>query len=779
MKIMKILKYYLSATLLIICFFGSFQSMGQTVDQDKSQTALDEGQYVKALKYAERAVEDELTSKDAYSYILKAQALFYISQDDILKEKFPDALKNSVKTTVKAFKKADKDGTLERFKEENSGFLFELKDGNNGTAYSYFKLGKYSKALVFYKNSYDMAKDTFSYYMIGKCYLKTTSYDDVLKYFTDVAKWNAGAFDKEDDGYKSTYQVEPFSYLAEYYYEKDSMVKARYYAYKGLEIFPDDYRLHLVKYNLVRNELKYLPPSFEYLDKVQEELDFFPSDSFMLHKENAVYLYLIRQEILLNPSESTDSLIDAFARVKQNKFDHKRKRKILEYDRFVKDKKQKVRFLMMDYYSNFGHTVASNYLFDYWLLRKSQGKVNKTVYLSQIAEMEKESSIALINQLYNHVVEKYGGTEPVKQRLDYYNTLEIKEVPFNQTADFLILNEKVVAENDKFIIKEQLKGNRWKYINICASHGDFFRSYFAWDFYVKEYGSTVMTDSLLKTISIMDFDVNYFGSRVKKKKVGGMTLPDVKWKGGNTNFCKPGTIPDSIQEKVLDRINYFRRMAGVYKPTVLVTQMNKMCQLSVMMMEANKNLNHTPPQTWKCWTTGGANAAANSLLTENSNSTLAVTSFMKDNKDFVGNRRWLLNPYAKGMGHGSTYKYCAIWAMNLSNIADSAYYKDNFVAWPGKRATPKMLAFDNWSFSLHKDMNGAKVTMTTSEGFQIEVNQFDYKPGYGLPTLVWKPEIDLTQKGDLKYIVEITLADGEVYKYDVMLIDHKPELPEK
>jgi hypothetical protein len=126
------------------------------------------------------------------------------------------------------------------------------------------------------------------------------------------------------------------------------------------------------------------------------------------------------------------------------------------------------------------------------------------------------------------------------------------------------------------------------------------------------------------------------------------------------------------------------------------------------------------------------------------------------------------------MGHGSTYEYCAIWAMDLKDMRDSTYYIDNFVAWPGIRCTPKMLAFDYWSFSLHEDMEGATVSMQDAIGVDVPVKQFSYAKGYGLPTLVWKPTINLATKGDQVYIVTVTLANEKSFTYTVTLIDYKP-----
>jgi hypothetical protein len=60
-------------------------------------------------------------------------------------------------------------------------------------------------------------------------------------------------------------------------------------------------------------------------------------------------------------------------------------------------------------------------------------------------------------------------------------------------------------------------------------------------------------------------------------------------------------------------------------------------------------------------------------------------------------------------------------------------------------------------------------------GSDIPVEQFDLVDGYGMPTLVWKPGIDIktiTEKTALTVVVE--LANGRRYEYDVMPLDFDP-----
>jgi hypothetical protein len=765
---MKSIKRLLGVVLLGII---SHSGIAQTKNQIKAEQALEEKQYIKALNFAEKACEDEASSKDPYSYSLKSQALYHISRDEKLRDKHPSSLKNAVKTATKAFKKAEKEGTLESFKEDNEEFLSKLKDANNENAALNSRLGKYSKATALYKTSYDMAKDTFSYFMIGHMYEKQDD-GSAIDYYKEVAKWNVAAFEKGN--LKNTYRAEPFIYLSDYYVRMDSIDKARFYTMSGIEMFPDRYELQKQKYEFTKSDLLSLPPSGEYLSIVQRELINFPYDSFLLHKENAISLYLINAEINSPNNGSSDSLINIFAEKKQSYFNHKYERRIKEIDPFVKEKKQEVRMLLVDYYSNSGNAKASNFVFDYWMRRTYQSKESEAAYLREIAGFEKDMRISLITQLYDHVAKRYSSEGAKKQKNDYFYSMDISTVPYNQLGQYIALNESVAEETPSTLTDNRLRINKLKYIEKTADANDFFLSYFAFDDFVINYGESTTTDSMLKDVSMKDFDFNYFGSAIKVKRIGNSSLPDIKWQDGSVSSCRIGYLPDSIHQKVLDRMNYFRRNAGIVKPTVLVKQLNEMCQQAVVMFEANKKLNHNPPNTWRCYNNGSALAAKNSLITQKTNSVLAVSSFMKDNKEHVGNRRWLLNPYAKGMGHGSTYEYCAIWAMDLKDMRDSTYYIDNFVAWPGIRCTPKMLAFDYWSFSLHEDMEGATVSMQDAIGVDVPVKQFSYAKGYGLPTLVWKPTINLATKGDQVYIVTVTLANEKSFTYTVTLIDYKP-----
>jgi hypothetical protein len=269
-----------------------------------------------------------------------------------------------------------------------------------------------------------------------------------------------------------------------------------------------------------------------------------------------------------------------------------------------------------------------------------------------------------------------------------------------------------------------------------------------------------------------NFRINYYNTRVNSKAdaTGGTHF---EWNGA-TKGCIEGTVPDSIQQKVENRINFFRVAAGV-PPIYLDSQLNNWCQQAALVMESNNRLNHDLPETWTCYTPEAAEAATYSLLTQNATTTMAITSFVADQTHpSIGNRRWMLYPFSMVWGHGSTKSKCVVWALDDSRMKDTTLYKTQFVSWPGVGYTNRMLLFKKWSFSLYDSLNNAQVTMTLNK---LPVKLVLEKPvyGYGLPTLVWTPELDIAKlkEGD-KIEVVVKLKNNKTYNYSVKIFDFKP-----
>lgn len=83
---------------------------------------------------------------------------------------------------------------------------------------------------------------------------------------------------------------------------------------------------------------------------------------------------------------------------------------------------------------------------------------------------------------------------------------------------------------------------------------------------------------------------------------------------GNISTCNPGTTTQAFRDSVLERINYFRSMAGVPAGVTFSDEYNQKAQQAALMMSANGSLSHDPPTSWKCYTDQGHEAAGKSNL---------------------------------------------------------------------------------------------------------------------------------------------------------------------
>jgi len=264
---------------------------------------------------------------------------------------------------------------------------------------------------------------------------------------------------------------------------------------------------------------------------------------------------------------------------------------------------------------------------------------------------------------------------------------------------------------------------------------------------------------LYKQAIIQDYITNYRGSEVSDKELG--------WTG-NIDKCSAGTVSKIAATKLQQRLNYFRRLAGVPDVTVIDAELSAKCQKAALIMAAGYTLTHTPDAGMLCYTADGAAAARNSNLSLGYHTTEALMGQMRDNgvhNYSVGHRRWILNPYNKKFGHGSTKNSMALWVLP-STESTYAYsevqkYRQQYVAWPPSGFCPVDLIFDRWSFSLSSaDFKNAKVEMWI-DGVALNVSIQKLEGGIGLNTIVWQHQSKITEG----MAIEIHISNV-VFEYD-------------
>jgi hypothetical protein len=265
---------------------------------------------------------------------------------------------------------------------------------------------------------------------------------------------------------------------------------------------------------------------------------------------------------------------------------------------------------------------------------------------------------------------------------------------------------------------------------------------------------------------ISEYNTNYLGSAVTS----------VGWTG-STSTCTAGTYATDAMNKTLQRINYFRKMAGVSSAITFDAAKNAKCQEAALMMQANNSLNHNPPTSWTCYTADGASAAGSSNLALGGNSSGAITMYMSDygsGNYMVGHRRWILYTKANIMGAGSTSGAQALWVIGGTTTPATV---PEYIAWPPKGYVPAPLVYARWSLSIPSaNFSSATVTMTDGTGAAITcsiVSSTDN--GYGDNTLVWEPTgVNTSSTADVTY--HVTVSNVTVssvvknYSYDVVII---------
>ncbi len=220
----------------------------------------------------------------------------------------------------------------------------------------------------------------------------------------------------------------------------------------------------------------------------------------------------------------------------------------------------------------------------------------------------------------------------------------------------------------------------------------------------------------------------------------------INWTG-NRSTCNAGSTDLTFRDAVLLRLNYFRAMAGVPAQVTFADTNSAKNQQAALMMSVNGQLNHDPPDIWKCYSADGAQAAGSSNLALGAFGRNALNLYMQDpgsGNGFAGHRRWILYPQTQTMGTGDL-PATGGWAANSLWVFDSHYgdprppTREAYVAWPPPGYVPYQVVYPRWSFSYAgADFTSATITMIQG-GASVPVALQPLATGYGENTIVWIP----------------------------------------
>jgi hypothetical protein len=245
-------------------------------------------------------------------------------------------------------------------------------------------------------------------------------------------------------------------------------------------------------------------------------------------------------------------------------------------------------------------------------------------------------------------------------------------------------------------------------------------------------------------------------------------MPDMAWTG-SIESCNAGSISTAFQEWTITRVNFVRAMAGVPGTVTLNPTTSAKAQQAALMFAANRQLSHSPPSTWLCYSADGYEAAGKSNIALSFGSPSyndVVALYMDDpgqNNPPVGHRRYILYPPQTTMGVGSTPTGPGQWGGNALWVVGDFGQRPptpNGVAWPPRGFVPMALfpSSKRWSLSYPgANFSGSTVAMT-ADGASVPLTVVSRTDSYGDNTIVWEPA--LTVSRGAVYQVSIASVSG-------------------
>ncbi len=754
---------------LIISILSIQAVTAQTKQVLKARENFANGKYPEARKYCISGLEDDKSTTELW--YIKAICEFEMYQLEKYRKEETDYFKESMKSAVKAI---GYDDDLVQYKVYGERFK-PLVAANNKEAISNYGQGRYPRALQTYKTSYELTGDTIALGMAGHCYFLMKQNLDAVKTLRKVATMNYGA--NAENKHKKTFVREAFEDLTDYYLNEAKMKdSAMYYCEMGLSVFPLNVKLLSWERQMLNIELASTRTntgySAMYNQWLQKALIYFPSDTFYLHEQNNFYLNRIGYLTQENDWAEAELTYQDFFERKADLLGRKSKNTT---DPFLLNDTSKFITQSLEYYLSNNAPGGTIFFFYKWYpMQFKTSAIDEKRMDALLNNPPISISHRLIGMLMDHAGNKYPKNANLKKhRLAIYTQWIKQPIAYYDWQRIITLSDSVVKDfPNNATLKPQQQQLLARGIDSLTKHG---QMDLAWGLFYrlqKENPKFATLNKLQINLAKTDFEKRFKGSKIAYSKVKGKQVSNTGW-SGVIKTCTPGTLPDSTNQKITNRINYFRQNAGI--PTAVRLDEDKQiaCLAAATMYAPIGVFSREPkPETHKCFSQAAADAAAYGQAILESNPAQSVTVLMSDTKsDEMYNRRLITHPGLTNYGYGCADNNSVFWMADKSLLKiDSVYYKEHFITWPAAGASPIMLVFDKWSFSILQPLTDATVSMTSNKQGKVECDvHVEAGNGLGLPTLVIIPlGMPKWETGDV-IKTTVTLKNKKVYTYSTEL----------
>ena len=262
--------------------------------------------------------------------------------------------------------------------------------------------------------------------------------------------------------------------------------------------------------------------------------------------------------------------------------------------------------------------------------------------------------------------------------------------------------------------------------------------------------------------------------------------------------CYEGVASTDQKLAALAEVNYVRELSGL--PAVGYDHDSDLqTQQSALMTVANAELEHTPPESWQCWSQTGYDGSASSNLyisyafgpdAETSPGGVVDAFLIDTGVPSLGHRRWVLDPFLSTVSYGSAlgaplvpsdWAYVHGASLKVINGADadiSGLDLEDYVAYPVGSYPSDLIAKD-WYHSFmalpstasryanaNVDYGNVDVRVSAPGGTFMTVHSVSGDNlGYGLPNHL-QFIVDGLQDG-VTYTVEVSdvVVDGDARTY--------------
>lgn len=731
---------------------------------DEVEFAIEKELYKKALKVSEKFLNNPDYKKEGETYAAHALALYsYYTNDEYFANDNPNAIRDAIKSIGKGIKRD------ENFVENYTDIVKVVVEENNKLGDYQFDIGKYSKAYRDYASSFELTKNRYAQYRMAASKLNNLDTAEADEIFNDILSfYRSDTTLTEED-----FNVEVYIYFIENQWIKKDLEKSQSLITEARSNIGDNAKLDYYQKNVAMEKLKVMQPGamlFEYLFSIQEIL---PMDRDLIHKENAAFIYFIRQQIE-NENAVVDSTIDLFTSRKVARAKSENNAKYKEMDEFVDEKAYNIVWKISEYYLNFDHLKAASYTLNKYIEDTKAENTAEERWEKIVPYAYSKKSLPFSLFVLQEAILKYPENKTfLDTRSKVLSEQSNKRLGTDEYGALYKLAKDEYRQFKTDKNRDLVKKCNNNYFDLLIRDNKMGMAKKVMFEEEKMFGPIKDMDIKQMILARDDFNKNFFDTRVRSVSKEGEVTDLFNW-DGNVYQCQKGEIPSDIQEKVQDRINYFRRNAGVPEIS-LDDETNDYCQAAALMMEANKKVSHKPDTRWKCFTDEGAYAAEYTLIVQGNHTASGITSLMADNENpSVGNRRWMLYPKSLYYGHGSTPNYTVVWALDDSGSKDTSHYMENPICWPPKGYIPNSMIFKQFSFGLYQDLTDAKVAVVFN-GKNIDVDVKPFVRGYGVPTLVFEPKFkadELTERNTFE--ITVTLKNGIKYEYTVNPFEYNP-----